>query len=121
MQKYVTFAEKNLKKLAKSNSYWKVKDPCHYTGRYRCPAHSIYKLKFNVFNEIPVVFYNGSNYDYYFIIKKISKQLWGTNCNVLGKTQKNIKHFRFQNICKTVPVEKEIKRIDKARNESVVT
>ena len=30
-------------------------------------------LKSNVSNEVPVVFHNGSNYDYHFIIKKISK------------------------------------------------
>ena len=38
----------------------------------------------------------------------------------MGKTQKSIKHFHFQNIYKTVPVEKEITKIDKAGNESVV-
>ena len=38
----------------------------------------------------------------------------------MGKTQKSIKHFHFQNNYKTVPVEKEIIKIDKAGNESVV-
>ena len=48
-----------LKKLHKKINYWKVKDHCHYTGKYRGAAHSIYNLKFNVPNEIPVVFHNG--------------------------------------------------------------
>ena len=37
-------------------------------------ALSICNLKFNVPNEILVVFHNGSNYDYYFIIKELANQ-----------------------------------------------
>ena len=50
-------------------NYRKVRDQCHYAGEYRGAAHSICNLKFNVPNEISVVFHRGSNYDYYFIIK----------------------------------------------------
>ena len=32
----------------------------------------IYNLKFNMPNEIPVVFHNGSNHDYDFIIKELA-------------------------------------------------
>ena len=32
-------------------------------------SHSVYNLKYSVPKEIPIVFYNGFNYDYYFIIK----------------------------------------------------
>ena len=53
-----------LKKLAKNKNYRKVRDHCHY-----CAAHSICNLKFNVSNEIPVVFDSGSNYGYHFITK----------------------------------------------------
>ena len=52
-----------------SINYHKLRDHCHYRGKYRGAAHSICNLKFNVPNEIPVVFHNGSNYDYHFIIK----------------------------------------------------
>ena len=55
MQKYVTFAEK---KLSKSINYRKVRDHCHYTGKYRGAAHNIWNLKFNVPNKMPVVFHN---------------------------------------------------------------
>ena len=61
-----------LKKFAKGKNYRKVRDHCHYTGKYRGAAHSICNLKFNVPNEIPIVFYNGSNYDYHFIIKELA-------------------------------------------------
>ena len=58
------------KKLSKSISYQKVRDHCHYTGKYGGAAHSICSLKFNMPNEIPVVSHNLSSYDYY---KRISK------------------------------------------------
>ena len=63
-----------LKKLSKSINYWKVRDHCHYTGKYRRAAHSICNLELNVPKEIPVVFHNGSNCDYYFIIKELASK-----------------------------------------------
>ena len=62
-----------IKKFSKSINYRKVSNHCHYTGKYRGAAHSIGNLKFNVPNEILVDFHNGSNYDYHFIMKQISK------------------------------------------------
>ena len=35
-------------------------------------AHSICTLKYSVAEQIPVFFYNGSNYDYNFMIKEIA-------------------------------------------------
>ena len=58
-----------LKRFAKTETYGKVRDHCHHTGKYRDAAHSICNLRFNVPNEIPAVFHEGSNYDYHFIIK----------------------------------------------------
>ena len=50
-----------LKKLSKSINYRKVRDHCHHTGKYGGAVHSICNFKFNVPNEIPEVFHNGSN------------------------------------------------------------
>ena len=61
--------KKNFENLRKNINYQKVRDHCHYTGKYRVVAHSICNLRFDVPNESPVVFHNGSNYDYHFIIK----------------------------------------------------
>ena len=47
------------------------------TGKYRDAAHSIYNLRFNVPQKIPVLFHNGSNYDYHFIIKKLANGFKG--------------------------------------------
>ena len=48
----------------------KVRDHCHYTGKYRGAAHDIYNLRYKIPKGIPVMFHNGSTYDYKFIIKE---------------------------------------------------
>ena len=50
--------KKNLKKLSKRINHRKV--IYNYTDKYRGAAHSISNLKFDMLNEIPVVFHNGS-------------------------------------------------------------
>lgn len=42
----------------------KVRDHCHYTGKYWGAAYSICNVKYQTSKEIPVVLNNGSNYDY---------------------------------------------------------
>ena len=57
---------------------YKVRDHCHYTGKYRGAAHNICNLRYKVPKEIPIVFHNGSTYDYHFIIKELVKEFKGT-------------------------------------------
>ena len=57
--------------------YHKVKDHCHYTGKYRGAAHNICNLRYKTSKEIPVVFHNGSTYDYHFIIQNLAKEFEG--------------------------------------------
>ena len=56
---------------------YKVRDHCHYTGKYRGAAHNICNLRYKVPKEIPIVFHNGSTYDYHFIIKELVKEFEG--------------------------------------------
>ena len=57
--------------------HYKVRDHCHYTGKYRGAAHNICNLRYKVPREIPVVFHNGSIYVYHFIIKELVKEFDG--------------------------------------------
>ena len=102
-----------LKKFANNKNYQKVIDHCHYAGKYRGAAHSICNLKFNVPNEIPVVFHSVSNYDYHFIIKELTNEFEG-QFECLGENTEKYKTI-------SVPIEKEVTKIDKDGNESVVT
>ena len=77
----------------------KVRDHCHYTGKYRGAAHRLYNLKYNTPSEIPVVFRNGSNYDYHFIIKALAEEFEG-DFECLGKNKE--KYITF-----SVPIKNE--------------
>ena len=55
-------------------SHRKVRHHCHYTGKYRGAAHSICNVNYKTPKEIPVVFHNGSTYDYHFIIEQLAKE-----------------------------------------------
>ena len=78
----------------------KVRDHCHYTGKYRGAAHNICNLRYKVPKEIPAVFHNGSTYDYHFIIKELVKEFEG-NFDCLGENTE--KYITF-----SVPLKKNI-------------
>ena len=61
-----------LKTFPKNKNYSKSRDYCHFTGKYRGAVQSISNFRFNETNEIPGIFHNESNYDYYFIIKELA-------------------------------------------------
>ena len=65
------------KKIFNDKNQKKVKDHCHYTRKFRGAAHGECNLRYKVPKEIPVVFHNGSTYDYHFIIKKLAEEFEG--------------------------------------------
>ena len=75
-----------------AKKHHKVRDHCHYTGKYRGAAHNICNLRYKVPKEIPVVFHNGSTYDYHFIIKELVKEFEG-NFDCLGENTEKIYHI----------------------------
>ena len=56
-------------KYLKHKKYRKAKYHFNSTGEYKGAAHSICNLRYSVPKRVPIFFYNGSNYDYHFIIK----------------------------------------------------
>ena len=76
----------------------KVKDHCHYTEKYRGAAHSICNLRYKISKKIPVVFHNGSTYDYHFIIKQLAREFYGYKriLNASEKILKNTLLFLYQ-------------------------
>ena len=78
-----------------SNKKHKVRDHFHYTGKYRGTAHDICNLRYKIPKEIPVVFHNGSTYDYHFIMKELAEKSEG-RFDCLEKIQKNILLFQYQ-------------------------
>ena len=52
-----------------NKKYFKIRDNCHYTGKYRGAAHDLCNLRYKTLKEIPVLFPNGSTYAYLLLLK----------------------------------------------------
>ena len=79
-EKEMIFTEEDRKQFNKASDCWicreylgndRVRDHCHYTGRYRGPAHNSCNLKYRKPKNISVFFHNLSGYDSHLFIKKI--------------------------------------------------
>ena len=76
----------------------KVKDHCHYTGKFRGAAHSKCNLKYKIPKDIPIIIHNAS-YDTHFIINQLAEEVKGEP-NCIGENMK--KYLTF-----SVPIKKE--------------
>ena len=87
--KKMIFTEEDEKQFNESKECWicqelfkdnKVRDHCHYTGRYRGPACNSCNLKYRKPNFIPVFFHNLSGYDSHLFIKKLGSPNENIDC-----------------------------------------
>ena len=78
--KQMIFTEEDRKQFNKASDCWicgeelgndRVRDHCHYTGRYRGPAHNSCNLKYRKPKSVSVFFHNLSGYDSHLFIKKL--------------------------------------------------
>ena len=78
--KEMIFTEEDIKQFNKASDCWicgkelgndRVRDHCHFTGRYRGPAHNKCNLKYRKPKNISVFFHNLSGYDSHLFIKKL--------------------------------------------------
>ena len=83
-----------------NKKYYKIRDHCHYTGKCRGAAHNICNLRYETPKEIPVVFHNGSTYDYHYIIKELAEE-FESQFECLGENTD--KYITF-----SVPMKKEL-------------
>ena len=64
----------------KLNLQDRVRDHCHFTGRYRGAAHNICNLKYSKPNNISVFFHNLTGYDSHLFIKKLGVTEGNIDC-----------------------------------------
>ena len=97
------------KKFTKDNK--KVRDHCHFTGKYRGAAHSKCNMNYKITKDIPIVFHKAS-YDSHFIIKELANEFEG-ELECLGEnTEKSITY--------SVKFGKKITKRDKNGSEKIV-
>ena len=79
-EKEMIFTEEDRKHFNNASDCWicgeelgndRVRDHCHFTGRYRGPAHNRCNLKYRKPKNISVFFHNLSGYDSHLFIKKL--------------------------------------------------
>ena len=92
-----------------NKKYQKVKDHCSYTGKYRGAVHDICNLRYKTPKEIPVLFHNGSTYDYHFIIIELVEEFEGEFECLDENTEKLITF--------SVPLKTETTKKDKNGND----
>ena len=51
----------------------RVRDHCHFTGKYRGPAHNECNLLLKKDKTIPVGFHNGQIYDFHLFVKSLGR------------------------------------------------
>ena len=79
-EKEMIFTEEDKKQFNNASDCWicgeelgndRVRDHCHFTGRYRGPAHNNCNLKYRKPKSISVFFHNLSGYDSHLFVKKL--------------------------------------------------
>ena len=94
LEKEIIFGEKEKERYNEETRCWickgefddkdknkeKVKDHCHYTGRYRGAAHNECDLNYRNPNFTPVVFHNLSGYDSHLFIKNLGFSEGNIDC-----------------------------------------
>ena len=88
--KAMIFGEKEREDFERATECWicqgklkgddKVRDHCHYTGKYRGAAHNKCNLKYKKPSFIPVVFHNLSGYDSHLFIKNLGASQGNIKC-----------------------------------------
>ena len=71
-----------------------------FIGKYRGAAHNTCNLRYKIPKNIPVIFHNGSTYDYHFIIKELACEFDGNFECLVENTEKYITF--------SVPIKKRI-------------
>ena len=93
----------------------KVRDHCHFTGRYRGATHNECNLKLRIPDFIPVIFHNLEGYDSHLFIKNLGVTEGNINCipkneekyisftkNILVDTFMDKKTGKMKNVTKRI-------------------
>ena len=107
-EKEIIFTEEDRKQFNKVSDCWicgeylgndKVRDHCHFTGRYRGPAHNSCNLKYRKPKSISVFFHNLSGYDSHLFIKKLGSPDKKENIDCIPNNEE--KYISFSKTIKT--------------------
>ena len=101
------YAEKDLLKIIK-----KVRDHCHFTGKYRRAIHNKCNMNYKITRDIPDILHNDSTYDYHLIIKEFVREYEG-EFECLGENSEKCITF-------SILINKIITKKDKDGNDNIM-
>ena len=82
-----------------AETYKKVRDHCHFTGKYRGCAHSICNLNYCIKHfKIPVFFHNMKNYDGHLIIQNAEKLSNKKKIDVIAQNSEKFINIGFDSL-----------------------
>ena len=82
-----------------AEKYKKVRDHCHFTGKYRGCAHSVCNLNYCIKHfEIPVFFHNMKNYDGHLIIQNAEKLSNKKKIDVIAQNSEKFINIGFDSL-----------------------
>ena len=102
------FTEENKEQFNKASDCWicgeslgndRVRDHCHFTGRYRGPAHNSCNLKYRKPKSVSIFFHNLSGYDSHLFIKKLGSPNEKENIDCIPNNEE--KYISFSKTIKT--------------------
>ena len=110
---------KNFPEIKKTGKILKVRDHCHFTGKYHGAAHNDCNLKCRKPFSIPVIFHNLQGYDAHLFIKQLAK-ISGDLTSIPSTEEKYITFSKYitvdqyysKNKGKLLPKKFEIRLID---------
>ena len=113
------FTRKDKEEFNKSTNCWicngllgedRVRDHCHFTGKFRGAAHNICNLKFKKPKFTPVFFHNLSGYDSHLFVTKLGKSEGDITC-IPNKEKKYISFSKLIQIGTYLDKDKNEKEI----------
>ena len=107
-EKEMVFTKEDREQFNKASDCWicgiylgndRVRDHCHYTGRYRGAAHNSCNLKYRKPKSISVFFHNLTGYDSHLFIKKLGSPDKKENIDCIPNNEE--KYISFSKTIKT--------------------
>ena len=84
------------KVFGEAKKHRKVRDHDRYTGKFSGAAYSICNLRYSIQKDIPVFFYNGTNYDFNLIIPELAKE-FRSELNCIPLNDEKFMSFSIRN------------------------
>ena len=91
----------------------KVRDHCHYIGKYRGPVHRSCNLRYKIPNYILAVFHNSSGHDAHLLVRELGQNFDTGKIGVIAENKE--KYISF-NIDVIVDMYKELAELSKGKS-----